>query len=133
MTPANRTIKLSGDGPSEDTITITPAFTFAPGSPRNRIYLVKRPVTYLCNETAGTLQRFSGYTIAASQTARNTAAKLTAAGASVSLVARDLKSCAFSVLAANASHGQIVTIKMTVTRDGEQTSIFHQAAVDQLQ
>ncbi len=133
MTPASAQITFSGDGPTEDTIKIFPAFTFSGGSLRNRIYLVSRPVTYLCNETAGTLQRFSGYTIAASQTARDTAAKLTGAGASVSLVARDLTTCSFNVLAEDAFHGQIVTIQMTVTRDGEVTNIYHQAAADKLQ
>ena len=134
MTPANRQLKFSGDpATSEDAITISPSVTFATGSPSNHIYLVTRPVTYLCNESAGTLQRFSGYTIAASQGSRNTAAKLTSAGAAVSLVARDITSCSFSVQASTPSQGQIVTIRMTVTRDGETTSIFHQAAVDRLQ
>jgi MSHA biogenesis protein MshO len=134
MTPANRLLTFSGDpATAEDTITISPAFSFAAGSPNHRIYLVRRPVTYLCNESAGTLQRFSGYTIAASQSSRNTAAKLTAAGAAVSLVARDITSCSFSVQPATASQGQIVTIRMTVTRDGETTSILHAAAIDRLQ
>lgn len=135
MTPANRQLKFSGtaSAAAEDTITISPAFTFAAGSPTNRIYLVTRPVTYLCNESAGTLHRYSGYTIAASQASRNTAAKLTSAGATASLVARDIQSCTFAVQPATASQGQIVTIRMTVVRDGETTSILHQAAVEKLQ
>jgi MSHA biogenesis protein MshO len=133
MTPANRTIAFSGNiGADEDRISITPAFTFAAGASK-RIYLVTRPVTYLCNPAAGTLQRFSGYTIAASQTSRRTAAQLTAAGATASLVARDITSCNFSQLPANAVHGQIVTIRITAMRDGETTSILHRVAVEKLQ
>ena len=133
MTPVNTQIKLSGTGPGEDTITMSPVTTFVPGSAK-RIYLVTRPVTYLCNETAGTLQRFSGYTIAPSQASRNTAAKLTAAGATVSLVARDIKSCTFNAPpAADVNHGQLVIVRITVTKGGETTSIMHQAALDTLQ
>jgi MSHA biogenesis protein MshO len=133
MTSASRQLTFTTAG-TEDTVAISPAFNFAAaGSPTNRIYLVQRPVTYLCNETAGTLQRFSGYTVAASQASRNTAAKLTAAGAAVSLIARDIKSCAFSFVGGNTTHGQIVTARITVAKDGETTSIVRTASVDKLQ
>lgn len=133
MTPANRTIKFSGTvATDEDTLTITPTFAFATGASK-RIYLVTRPVTYLCNPAAGTLQRFSNYTISASQANRNTAAKLTAAGATVSLVARDITSCSFVPTPETALHGQLITVRMTVTRDGETTNIFHRVALEKLQ
>src|SRR3569833_268388 len=130
MTPANRAITFSGNiGADEDTIQITQPFAFAVGAAK-RIYLVTRPVTYLCNPAAGTLQRFSGYTISPLQTNRNTAAKLTAAGATMSVLARDITSCSFVPTPENTLHGQIVTIRMTVTRDGETTSIFHRVALE---
>jgi MSHA biogenesis protein MshO len=133
MTPKDRTLTFSGNvGADEDTIAITPAFTFATGSSK-RIYLVTQPVTYLCNPAAGTLQRFSDYTISPSQANRNTAAKLTAAGAAVSVLARDITSCNFSQLPADLVHGQIVTIRITTTRNGETTSILHRVALEKLQ
>ena len=43
----------------EDNIVLTPAFQFAYPSPRQRVYLIDTPVSYLCDTAAGTLTRYS--------------------------------------------------------------------------
>ena len=68
ITPAGTTISISaGATPNENLVTLSPAFKFAYGSPGKRVYLVSGPVSYLCDTGTGTLTRYSGYSIQASQ------------------------------------------------------------------
>ena len=68
ITPARTTITVAaGATPNQNLVTLSPAFQFAWGSPGKRVYLVSGPVTYLCDTAAGTLSRYSGYSIASSQ------------------------------------------------------------------
>lgn len=119
----------------EDSIQITPAFTFSAGPLSHRIYLLQKPVTYLCNENAHTLQRFSGYSVAALQSARDTAAELLSAGATGSVLAQNVTFCKFVVVppAVPGTASQIVTVQMTATRDSVTTSLYETAAVRPLQ
>jgi len=137
MTPANRTITVtSGALAGEDRISLNSAFAFPAGdSPKRRIYLVSGPVTYLCDVAAGTIRRYSGYSVASNQTSRDTAAELTGNGATGILVARNVTACSFNVppLPASAAHGQIVTARFTATRDGQTATTLHQAEVEPLQ
>jgi hypothetical protein len=87
-------------------------------------------VTYLCDQAAGTIRRYSGYSIAANQASRDTAGELNAAGATSVLVARNITACSFSVPPINAFRGQVVTARITATRDGESAVMLHQAGVD---
>ncbi len=68
ITPAGTAITISaGAAPNQNLVTLSPAFQFAYGSPEKRVYLVSGPVSYLCDTSAGTLTRYSGYTIASTQ------------------------------------------------------------------
>jgi MSHA biogenesis protein MshO len=135
MTPVNRTITVAnGALAGEDVVTISPAFSFPAGdSPKHRLYLVSGPVTYLCDITARTVSRYSGYTIASNQASRDTAAELNAAGATSILVARNVTACSFVAPIGTANHGQIITARFTATRDGQTTTMLHQAEVEPLQ
>lgn len=136
MTPVNRTITVSSSAtPGEDIVTINPAFAFAAGdSPKHRIYLVSEPVTYLCDVSAGTVRRYSGYSIASNQASRDTAAELTGALATGNiLVARNITACSFVAPLGTAYHGQIITARFTATRDGQTVTMLHQAEVEPLQ
>jgi len=66
--------------PTEDHVKLTPGFQFKSASATHHIFLVSSPVSYLCDTQANTLTRYTGYSIAKNQNARNTAAKLIAAG-----------------------------------------------------
>jgi prepilin-type N-terminal cleavage/methylation domain-containing protein len=138
MTTAGNAISPSASDPVawEDTFDLTPVFVFNPAALTTRhIYLVQKPVTYLCDQAAQTLQRFTGYDVAALQSARDTAAELLAAHGTGTLLARNVTFCAFNVdpppLGGDAS--QIVSVQMNATRDGATTSLYETAAVRPLQ
>jgi MSHA biogenesis protein MshO len=116
----------------EDQVKLTPGFTFnpAPGSAMHRMYLVSGPVTYLCDLAAGTVRRYSGYTIAANQAAVNTAAKLNAAGAVSSLIAQNVTACSFRQSPGTNDHGGIVTMSLAVSGQGESMTLMHQMRVE---
>ncbi len=123
---------LAGALPGEQRVTVTPAPVFTADSPRHRAYLVSGPVTYLCDESAGTVTRYAGYSIAAAQSARDTPAKLLNAGASARLLARDITHCDFTVGAGSQTAAQLVTARFTATRSGETMDLSEQAALENL-
>ena len=125
ITPAGTTIGVAaGSAANENLVTLSPAFRFAYGSPGRRVYLVSGPVTYLCDTNAQTLRRYSGYTIAAVQPA--SAAALTAAGPSSSLVAADVGSCQFSYNSGTAQRNALATVTLQLTRSGESIQLLNE-------
>jgi MSHA biogenesis protein MshO len=132
ITPANITTITIDAIPliNEDLITVSPAFQFTYGSPGHRVYLVSGPVTYLCDETARTIRRYSGYSIAASQSARDTAGELNAAGATSALVANNILSCVFDYVSGTAQRAGLVTLRVTINKDGESIWLLHQVHVE---
>jgi MSHA biogenesis protein MshO len=132
-TPANRRFRVAASpaNPNEDVLTVTPQFGFPAGdSPKRYLYFVSGPITFLCDQTQGTIRRYSDYTIATNQASRDTAAELNAAGATSELVARNITACRFVAPPGNASRGQIVTVQITATRGTESSTLLHQAATD---
>lgn len=118
--------------PGEQRVTVTPAPAFAADSPRHRAYLVSGPVTWLCDESAGTISRYAGYSIASAHSARDTAAELLAAGASVRLLARDISHCDFIVGPGSPNSAQVVTARLTAIRGGDTFELAEQAALENL-
>ena len=130
MTPAGTMITIADGAAGESQVTTVPAATFAVNSPRHRIYLLSGPVTYLCDEGQGTLRRFDGYSMAANQTARDTSAELTAAGATVALVAQGLTSCNFAASARDTTQSQTVAVRLTTTRNGDVVTLLHSSRAE---
>jgi MSHA biogenesis protein MshO len=130
MTPLPRTFTITAVGAtSEDHVNFTaPGFDFTTASPTNSVFLVSGPVSYLCDTTAQTLERYSGYTVSAVQ--YTTAAGLTAAGATASLIAQNVSACTFTVVPAPASaaYGQLVDLQVTLASGGESLVVFDEAA-----
>jgi MSHA biogenesis protein MshO len=125
MTPAGSTIHILAQGTGDRIITTpAPAATLT-GSPQQLIYVVRGPVTYLCNENTGTLTRYSGYTIAGIHAQRDTANELTNAGATSQLVAQGLATCNFDVLGPLPNVIQQVSIRFTTTRANDTVSTLH--------
>lgn len=128
ITPAGSTITVSaGAAANQDLVTLNPPFQFAYGSPEKRVYLVSGPVTYLCDSGAGTLTRYSGYTIGSVQPA--SAAALTAAGASAALVAANVSACDFAYSAGTAQRNALATLTITVSQSGESVSLLNEVQV----
>jgi MSHA biogenesis protein MshO len=131
ITPAGTTIAISADGSTgEDRVTLTPAFRFTFASPTQRVFLVDSPVTYLCDTVAGTLMRYSGYSIATSQTGRDSHGELLGAGATASLMANQLVGCSFTYTAGTAERAGLVSLQFTVRAQGESVSLLSQVHVD---
>jgi MSHA biogenesis protein MshO len=125
ITPAGTTITISaGATANANLVTMNPGFRFSWGSPNKRIYLLSGPVSYLCDSTARTLTRYSGYTIAAAEPL--SAAALLAAGASTARVATDVASCAFSFTAGSPQRNALVTLTLQLSNSGETIQLLQQ-------
>ncbi len=129
ITPKGTSISIiAGSSANQDLVTISPGFQFAWGSPGKRVYLVSGPVSYLCDTSAGTLTRYSAYSILATQPV--TAATLTAAGATSALVASNVSACQFSYTAGTAAQRDgVVTLDLTLTNNGQSVQLLHQVHI----
>jgi hypothetical protein len=114
-------------GPNEFQVTVVPAPAPAAGSPKGRMFLVGRPVTYLCDEGQGTLRRYANYTAATLQTAHDTPGELTGAGISNELVTQGLTSCDFQVPAVAVNQLQTASVRLTTTRNGDSMTLLHES------
>jgi MSHA biogenesis protein MshO len=124
MTPAGTTIQVTAAAqPGEATVTVNPAPAFAADSPRRQVYLVSGPVAYLCDESQGTIRRYSGYAIAANQAARDAPGDF--AGATAVLVANGISTCAFQVSGVGGNESQTLAVRLTTTRAGESVALLH--------
>jgi MSHA biogenesis protein MshO len=128
ITPAGTTITISaGATANQDLVTLTPAFQFAYGSPEKRVYLVSGPVSYLCDTSAGTLTRYTGYAI--QSTEPTSAAALSAAGAASALVASNVSACSFTYSAGTAQRNALATLTVQVTQSGESVQLLNEVQV----
>jgi len=130
-TGAGQTIAIAVDGATgEDRVTVTPGFKFAYPSPTQRVYLVDGPVSYLCDPGAGTLMRYQGYAINASQANLDSHGELIGAGATATLMANQLVSCSIAYTPGTAERAGLVTLALTVRAQGESVSLLSQVHVD---
>jgi len=114
------------DGGNEDTISFA-AKTFVPsgGSPGKRFQVISGPVTYVCNPTAGTLRRYSGYAITAVQPVNDAAAPLSNAPTNVQL-ATNVAACAFTYDGNPATiRAGLVSLWLQLTQAGESVNLYH--------
>ncbi len=131
ITPAGTQIDITNATEvGEDNVVLTPAFQFAYTSPMQRVYLIDSPVSFLCDTSTGNLTRYSGYTIAANHTDRDTAAELLAAGAADSIMSSNLSACTFTYTPGTAQRAALITLSLTLAQDGEQISLLQQVHVD---
>lgn len=126
MTPASTRIQIANGAPGEQQLTVTPAPVFVADSPRQTIYLVSGAVTYLCDETQGTLRRFQNYPVVANQGIRDEAGDF--ATFPGTLVATGITSCDFRASPTSAIVPQTASLRLTATRSsGESITMFHSA------
>jgi MSHA biogenesis protein MshO len=92
------------------------SFIFPSASPGDRFQVISTPVSYVCNPAAGTLTRYAGYPIAATQPTT------TLAGGD--LLASNVSACTF----ANPLAG-LVTVYLTISESGESISLYDTANV----
>lgn len=112
----------------EATVTVSPAPVpaLAAGSPRRRVFLVTAPITYLCDETQGTLSRYTNYSLAANQANWDSPAEFSAAGIAAELIAQGLTSCNYSVSPISATTSQTVAVRLTSTAaNSDSVTLLH--------
>jgi MSHA biogenesis protein MshO len=132
MTPWPPTFTITPNAATgEEQITLTGGgFNFATASATHSLFLVSGPVSYLCDTGAQTVQRYSNYTIAASQSAVSTDSQLMTAGATRSLLAQNVSACSINIVQAppSAKFGQLVILSITLANSGESLQVFHEIA-----
>lgn len=95
-------------------------------SPGHRFQVVSTPVTYACNATAGTLTRYSGYAISATQPVAEPVA-----GAIRGLLGNGITACTFNYAALANVRSALAGITLAMQRTGSGTvTLFHQVHVD---
>ncbi len=130
ITPAGTTIGIvAGATPGEHHVNVTPGFRFIAVSPTQRVFLVSGPVAYLCDERARTLVRYSGYSMAGSLNARDSAAELLAAGASASTVAGNIDSCAATIASGLPGQSDLLGMSIQFVSGDDRLRLFRQFAV----
>ncbi|MEO8017953.1 MAG: prepilin-type N-terminal cleavage/methylation domain-containing protein [Pseudomonadota bacterium] len=130
MTSAATTLGVVPDlATGENHVSANPAPAFTTDSLKQRIYFVEGPVTYLCDETLGTLRRYANYPVAANQTSYDTPAKFTAVGAVGELVTSGLTSCNFETSpmdsTARSTATQTAAVRLTTMRNGDTVTLLH--------
>jgi MSHA biogenesis protein MshO len=133
ITPPTSAIGISNAIPGESIITVTPGFRFSYESPANRVFLVRGPVTYLCDRTQGRVTRYDRYSITSTQPTSDSHL-MTALGAARGHVASDVSDCAFTYEPGAPGRSALVTLELTVSREvGAQTErvrLLHQVHVE---
>ena len=113
-------------GAALQTITFTSTTAWPGDSPGYRFYIVNGAVTYACTPNAsgtGTLKRYSGYAIQASQPSATSSAPLSSATSS--LVLDDVTGCTFTPGPASVDLNA-VQMALQLTRSGETVSLYSQ-------
>jgi MSHA biogenesis protein MshO len=103
-------------------IQFSPGVPFPFSSPYQRFYLVDGPISYRYNAAAGTLERYAGYAISASQSALP--------GVTPSTMADHVSSCTFSYDPGTPQRSGLVSLRLTLTDDGETITLLHQIHVE---
>ena len=99
---------------------IIAAQTFGFPSPASRFDVITGPVSYVCDPVGGTLTRYSGYAIQASQPNNNGAAPLSTAPVNA-LLASHVSACTFTYNAAVvAQRDGLVTMSLSVAEPDSQ-------------
>ncbi|MDW8259637.1 MAG: type II secretion system protein [Gammaproteobacteria bacterium] len=128
ITPAGTRVTITaGSAAGQDRVELAPPALFTALGGKRRVALVAGAISYLCDPRAGTLQRYSGYTIAAQHAQRDSDAELMAAGAQRSVLMRGVVSCRVA-RAPSASAAQLAQQLMIGVRHGSdvvQLTISH--------
>jgi len=127
ITPAATQATIWDDS-DEDQIELSASFQFRYESPRQRLYLVDTPITYLCDLTGQTLTRYSGYAIAQAQPTAPSAAPLSSAASA--LVTDHVTACTFTYQPGTSQRAGLVTMEMQIAQAGEQVRLLHQVHVE---
>lgn len=124
ITPPGRAITLTNPTATSGHVNIGGGgWQFAFTSPGQRLYLSDGPVSYLCDPTAGTLTRYSGYTISDVQPTSFSG------GTSSALVTNSVAGCTFTYVQGAPNRNDLAILRITLTQSGESITLIHQVSV----
>lgn len=127
ITPAGISVTLSNPS-SEGHVVLGAPHQFAFSSTRQRLYVVDSPITYLCDLNAGTLTRYSNYSISESQPSHAGTAPLSSAQSA--LLAQNVSSCSFEYQPGTSQRHAIITLALTVSNGAERVRLLQQVSVN---
>lgn len=127
ITPASISFSLTA-GSGETLVTLSSAHKFPFASPQKRFYIITQPISFLCNTSTAQLNRYSSYAIQASQPTSTGGAPLSSA--SVARVVDYVSACSFRYSPGSAQHSAVVTIDLTLTKDGESVRLLQQVHIN---
>lgn len=138
ITPVGTVLALTSPDPTcdgEDRINVVPPFLFPfESDPHHRFFVVdsSNPVTFLCDANVGVqnITRYDGYLYQFDQMTVDTDAGLIGFGATPALVVDNLSSCRFTYRPGTPGRGGIISLELTVAKNGEQVRLQQQVHVD---
>lgn len=119
ITPPGTNITIAADAVAgEQHVTLAPGHQFAFQSPRQRMFVVDEAISYVCD--GGILWRNAGYAFGPVQ-------PVAAAGVPVT---DRVSGCVFEYDPGTATRSGLITLRLSVTADGETVTLLHQVHVD---
>lgn len=95
---------------------------FPLASPQNRFHVVGGPVSYRCDVASGVVRRYWGYSFADAQ-------PTPPATGSSSILVDGVTACTFSYTAGALQRNGLVSMQLTLTKNGESVTLLHQVNV----
>ena len=107
---------------------------FPTASPEQRFFVVDTPITYLCDLTQGSIKRYQGYNIRASQSQVDTDIELKGQSnpAEDALLIDNVTACAFNYNAGTLTRNGLLIMEITLTSQGESITLIQQAHVSNM-
>ncbi len=127
ITPTSMDITLS-NLTEEGRVTLSSSMLFSYQHDIQRIYFVDTPVSYIFDETAGTLTRYSGYSMQKVQPVDPTDAPLNSAS-NVAVIATGVSSCNFEYDRDLTVGYGIIKVEIEFTKNDERIVLFDQVYV----
>lgn len=134
---AGASCQTDGIGVGDQHIHFGANHAFLDSSPRNRFYVVEKPVSYICDEATDTLTRYADYP---AQTSQPTADALKAAalnpligplaGVTSALVADSIDACSITSTSVDTRNRSLVTLDLALAKEGETIRLIHQVQQD---
>lgn len=106
-------------------VFLNPGQSFPSASGRRRVFVIQTPVTYVCDKAAGTLKRYSGYAISATQPT-----PASPPGGTSVLVTDKVSNCGVSTDTATVQAQGYVTLTLSLSNSGETVQLFDQVQLD---
>lgn len=117
---------LTASGSNQTTISYTPAGAWPASSPSKRFYLYTTAVTWACAPNAagtGTLTRYSGYAVQATQPSSTSSAPLSTATSG--LVLNNVSACSFTPGSAQVAVNAL-QVALQLTNSGDTVTLYSQ-------